>query len=63
MIDANLQNRMMFLVLFGTQDDHYEPEQAASLLRGLRGLDNDSSRVSILLWAEEAAAGLWEERN
>lgn len=63
MIDADIQNRMMFLVLFGTQDDHFEPEMAASLLRGLRGLDDDSSRVSILLWAEEAATELREERN
>jgi hypothetical protein len=53
-VDADIHGAMMFRLLFGTQDDHYEVMTAAALLRGLRGLDDESARVTITLWAMDA---------
>lgn len=53
-LDADIQAAMMFRLFFGTQDDHYESETAAALLRGLRGLDDESARVTIKLWTMDA---------
>jgi hypothetical protein len=53
-LDEDIRGTMMFRLLFGTQDDHYETESAAALLRGLRGLDDESARVTIKLWAMDA---------
>jgi hypothetical protein len=35
-------------------DNAYVPESAAALIEGLRGLDDESLRVTITLWAEDA---------
>ena len=53
-LDAQIESAMMFRLLFGTQDDRYEPETAAPLLRALFKLDDDSARVSIKLHAMDA---------
>jgi hypothetical protein len=53
-VDADIHGAMMFRLLFGAQDDHYEMMTAAALLRGLRGLDDESARVTITLWAMDA---------
>lgn len=52
-LDADIQSAMMSR-LFGTQDDHYDSEVAAALLRGLRGLDDESARLTIKLLAMDA---------
>jgi hypothetical protein len=56
-LDADIHGAMMFRLMFGTQDDHYESESAAALLRGLKGLDDESARVTITLWAMDADTG------
>lgn len=53
-LSPDIHNAMLFRLLFGTQDDRYEPETAVPLFRALVGLDDDSARVSIALWAGEA---------
>ena len=53
-LDADIQSRMVFRLLFGTQDDRYEPETAAPLLRALYKLDDESAAVSIKLHAMDA---------
>lgn len=60
MIDAQIESTMMFRLLFGTQDDRYEPETARSLLRALYKLDDDSARVSIKLHAMDAGREISE---
>lgn len=62
-LDADIHGAMMFRLIFGTQDDHYESETAAALLRGLRGLDDESAQVNIKLWAMDAIAGLRRSSN
>lgn len=41
--------------------DDYDPECAAPLLRGLQGLDDDSARMSVKVWAIDAEREI--ERN
>ena len=53
-LDADIHATMMFRLMFGTQDDHYERNTAAALLRGLRGLDDESAQVTIKLWVMDA---------
>lgn len=62
-IDSTLHATMLFRLLHGTQDDHYEAEIAPHLLRGLIGLDEESGQVGIVLWAMEAERVAWETRN
>lgn len=59
-LDAQVKSTMMFRLLFGTQDDRYEPEVAAPLLRALHKLDDESAAVSVKLWAMDAE-GKWVE--
>jgi hypothetical protein len=59
-LDADMLGYMMFRLLFGTQDDRYEPETAAPLLRALHKLDDESAAVSIKLHAMDAE-GKWSE--
>lgn len=63
MIDARIHSRMMFRLLFSTQDNRYEPETASHLLRGLHGLDDESARVMVRLWAQDAMVEEGEHRN
>jgi len=49
-LDTDVRNRMLFRLLFGTQDDHYNGEFAAYLLAGLRNLDDESAAMTIKLW-------------
>jgi hypothetical protein len=49
--------------LIVTIEDCYVPRVAASLLRGLIGLSDETARVSILLYAEDAAAELGGQVN
>jgi hypothetical protein len=53
-LDINIRNTMLFRVVFGTQDDHYDPATALHLLRGLAGLSEEDGRVRIRLWAMDA---------
>jgi hypothetical protein len=53
-LDINIRNTMLFRVVFGTQDDHYDPVTAFHLLRGLAGLSEEDGRVGIELWAMDA---------
>jgi hypothetical protein len=55
-LDADIHGAMMFRLLFGTQDDRYEPATAPYLLRGLIGLDDESAAVTVKLWAMDAEA-------
>ena len=41
-----------------TTEDYYWPPNAAPLLRALKGLDDDSARISIRLWAMNAVDAL-----
>jgi hypothetical protein len=43
--------------------DCYEPDSAAALLRGLEKLDDEAGKVSITLFAEDAAAELGGQVN
>lgn len=48
--DAQVESAMLFWLLFGTQDDRYEPESAALLLAALHSLDDESAAVTITLY-------------
>lgn len=61
--DADILSTMLFRLLFGTQDDRYEPEIAPRLLCGLIGLDEESGRVTVRLWAMEAVDDLKGQVN
>jgi hypothetical protein len=62
-IDSNILNTMMFRLIFGTQNDHYDPAIALHLLRGLAGLSEEDGRVGIELWAMDAENALKEQVN
>jgi hypothetical protein len=62
-VDEAVRGRMLFRLLFRTQDDHYEPETARVLIAALTGLDKDSGSVSIRLWAMNAVAETDNGRN
>lgn len=53
-IDASIEAAMIFRLLYGTQDDRYETENAGDLLRALHNLDDGSASVSIKLYAMDA---------
>lgn len=55
MIDAQIESAMMSRLLFGTQDDRYESDMAAHLLRALFKLDDESARLNIKFRAMDAA--------
>jgi hypothetical protein len=63
MISDRIHNMMTFRLLFGTQGDRYEPEEAGPLLRGLRNLDDDSARIVLQWWAERARVELDKQVN
>ena len=62
-LDADIHATMMFRLMFGTQDDHYESETAGALIRGLRNLDDESAKVTIRLWVMDAEARLRRSSN
>jgi hypothetical protein len=59
----DIKDKMMFRLLFGTQDDHYKSESAGASLRGLTGLDDESGRVTIKLWSMDAEVELRRSSN
>jgi hypothetical protein len=63
MLDSELYNTMILRLVYDPWNDRYSPESASALLRGLHHLDDDSARVSVKLWAEEAREGLGGQVN
>lgn len=59
----DLSPLLLVYPLYLVIEDCYVPYVAAPLLRALRGLDDESARVSVKLWALEAEEGLSESRN
>jgi hypothetical protein len=62
-LDIDIRSAMLFRILFGTQDDHYDPATALHLLRGLAGLSEEDGRVGIELWAMDAEGKLKGQTN
>jgi hypothetical protein len=48
-LDADILGYMMFRLLFGTQDDRYEPSVARYVVEAIKGLDEASCRVTVRL--------------
>lgn len=44
-------------------DDVFVPANAAPLMRGLHGLDDESAAMTVKLWVMEAVNNLQEQRN
>lgn len=42
---------MMFRLLFRTQDDRYEPETAYAVVKGLKGVDDETFAVGMKVFA------------
>lgn len=54
-INSDIRNVMMFRLLFGTQDDRYEPEGAVSVLAAAAELDDEAIAAAF------ACLGWWAE--
>lgn len=53
-LDLNILSAMMFCLLFGTQDDRYEPESALRVIAAITGLDDETCGVTIKFFAMDA---------
>jgi hypothetical protein len=62
-LDKDIQAAMIFRVLFGTQDDHYDRDTVTDLINGLRGVDDESLGMTIAIWAINAAEEIERYRN
>jgi hypothetical protein len=62
-LDADILGYMMFRLLFGTQDDRYEPSVARYVVETVGALNEASCRVTVRLAVLEAIRQISKEMN